>query len=591
MPYLTATRGKGGKVYSGPQYSSGEVGSISGSVVVIRFDEPVKSTNFKNGVTIKVNGSGATIDSATIQTDKHYAYCVLHTATVWGDIVTWEYAAASGDISSLSNVVLQNVSAKTVTNNNASLIGFYVDATAGNDSNTGRTTGDPWKTLAKVNAATMHPGEYILLKCGEVWYETLTVPAAGTTGKPITITSYGTGAKPIISGASAAAPTTPIRSSCIYEINGYGYITVDGIEVAYALDYGITHNRWNANATEYTTPNWIVQNCVFTKCVCRLFGPNTIVQDNVFVGPQPATADEGGLLIRGAVATNCQILRNTISGYYSRGIWLLIGVTAPTVNDNIVHDITWTYGTTTLEGYGINFDGFGRLILGSSTCMRNTVYNCSSNGIEFENCSQGSTVYRNLIHDCGGHGIVYMNYAAQGSRYTDQRGNNVGALITYNIIYRCNHGIQHTDCGGTDIWNNVIWEGVGTAPKGIAMNTTYCTDVDIRNTIIGNGWSYAISVPNAVWTDQISYLDYSALQSACLERRSSTNYTLAQLQGLSYCLNSFSTTPGFTDSTNHDFTLAVGSPCINAGINVGQTKDFANVDVGNPPEIGAYEYV
>ena len=39
-----------------------------------------------------------------------------------------------------------------------------------------------------------------------------------------------------------------------------------------------------------------------------------------------------------------------------------------------------------------------------------------------------------------------------------------------------------------------------------------------------------------------------------------------------------------------DFHLQAGSPCINAGIDVGLTTDYDGRAVGNPPEIGAYEY-
>ncbi len=75
-------------------------------------------------------------------------------------------------------------------------VDYYVDATAGNDSNSGLTTALPWKTLSKVNAASFTPGDRIHLKRGEVWRETLTVPASG-----LTIDDYGTGDQPEINGA------------------------------------------------------------------------------------------------------------------------------------------------------------------------------------------------------------------------------------------------------------------------------------------------------------------------------------------------------------------------------------------------------
>jgi hypothetical protein len=46
--------------------------------------------------------------------------------------------------------------------------------------------------------------------------------------------------------------------------------------------------------------------------------------------------------------------------------------------------------------------------------------------------------------------------------------------------------------------------------------------------------------------------------------------------------------PLFVSSS--DFHLQSGSPAIGAGVDVGLLTDYDNRTVGNPPEIGAYEY-
>ena len=79
---------------------------------------------------------------------------------------------------------------------------YYVSASEGNDSNSGTDSAHPWKTLAKVNDALNNQGstyQYnIYLKRGDTWrgeylktYKTSNV----------TITAYGSGAKPIITGS------------------------------------------------------------------------------------------------------------------------------------------------------------------------------------------------------------------------------------------------------------------------------------------------------------------------------------------------------------------------------------------------------
>ncbi len=79
---------------------------------------------------------------------------------------------------------------------------YYVDASAGNDGNNGTTIQTPWRSIAKVSGSTFYPGDSILFKSGNIWREQLTVPSSGSAGSPITFGSYGTGAKPVLSGAN-----------------------------------------------------------------------------------------------------------------------------------------------------------------------------------------------------------------------------------------------------------------------------------------------------------------------------------------------------------------------------------------------------
>lgn len=77
---------------------------------------------------------------------------------------------------------------------------YYVDATSGNDNNTGTTPQSAWKTLTKVNSITYQPGDKILMKAGERWTGRLRPLGSGVEGNPITIGQYGTGSKPLIQG-------------------------------------------------------------------------------------------------------------------------------------------------------------------------------------------------------------------------------------------------------------------------------------------------------------------------------------------------------------------------------------------------------
>jgi len=75
---------------------------------------------------------------------------------------------------------------------------YYVSRSSGNDSWTGLSDDKPWKTLAKASAVKYVPGDGILLKCGDTWDEELHPRGSGTAARPITISSYGKGNKPVI---------------------------------------------------------------------------------------------------------------------------------------------------------------------------------------------------------------------------------------------------------------------------------------------------------------------------------------------------------------------------------------------------------
>lgn len=85
---------------------------------------------------------------------------------------------------------------------------YYVDAEKGDDLWSGRAnapsgTDGPWRTLARVGAASLLPGDNVLLKCGQVWYEPLAIRASGTPSSPITIGAFPAGCaeRPTIDGA------------------------------------------------------------------------------------------------------------------------------------------------------------------------------------------------------------------------------------------------------------------------------------------------------------------------------------------------------------------------------------------------------
>ena len=78
---------------------------------------------------------------------------------------------------------------------------YYVDSNGGNDSNEGTSEGKAFKTLDKVNALDLEPGDTVLLKKGSVFEDqalTFTKEDSGTAEAPVKVSTYGEGKRPQI---------------------------------------------------------------------------------------------------------------------------------------------------------------------------------------------------------------------------------------------------------------------------------------------------------------------------------------------------------------------------------------------------------
>lgn len=114
----------------------------------------------------------------------------------------------------------------------------YYISNSGNDSNTGLTTAQAWKTLNKVNSWTFKPGDQILFQRGSTFYGSLTVKSSGTASNPITYGAYGTGNNPVITGFTTV-PSWKNLGNNIWEstdavstLETCNMVTVNGVNTA-----------------------------------------------------------------------------------------------------------------------------------------------------------------------------------------------------------------------------------------------------------------------------------------------------------------------------------------------------------------------
>lgn len=77
---------------------------------------------------------------------------------------------------------------------------YYVSSFQGSDNNDGLSPATAWRSIDKLNSVSFHPGDHVLFRSGDTWQGMFWLQNSGTSGNPIIIDSYGSGAKPIIDG-------------------------------------------------------------------------------------------------------------------------------------------------------------------------------------------------------------------------------------------------------------------------------------------------------------------------------------------------------------------------------------------------------
>ncbi len=107
---------------------------------------------------------------------------------------------------------------------------YYVDAQA-TDGGNGLSEGTAWNQLSDITGLVA--GDSVLLQRGDVWREALTTSASGTSGSPITLGAYGTGANPLLKGSVLVTGWTGGGGGSWIETDPGGNVTVAAGQVSW----------------------------------------------------------------------------------------------------------------------------------------------------------------------------------------------------------------------------------------------------------------------------------------------------------------------------------------------------------------------
>ncbi|WP_375447784.1 PA14 domain-containing protein [uncultured Fibrella sp.] len=205
---------------------------------------------------------------------------------------------------------------------------YYV-ANSGSDGNTGRSADSPFQTIGKINSLALQPGDQVLFQRNNTFRGTLQIRQSGTSAQPIVIDAYGSGNKPVLSGATpvnnwtnlgnnvwqASCPSCGDRVTGLYRDNSAlplgRYPNLDAANKGY-LTVQSHSGKIQLAGQQFFSTNWVGGEVVF-RPVQWILNRSTITGQNgntlnlasagtyditdgwgYFIQNHPATLDQNG---------------------------------------------------------------------------------------------------------------------------------------------------------------------------------------------------------------------------------------------------------------------------------------------------------
>ncbi len=531
---------------------------------------------------------------------------------------------------------------------------YYLSSSSGNDSYTAaqaQSQSTPWKTLAKINSymASIKPGDNILLKSGD----TFTIPegvntggllmtVSGTSTQPIVISSYGTGALPIITLPAvtgwAAGATAGIYTAKFTIQTCCSLMYQDGVPMTKASSSALTDGNWYGDGTTlyYKPTTGTTANHTVTVCnINNSYIPGIDLSARQYITVNGIQFNSLGVGVKTFGATSAGevglTVQNCAFNYCQSGIFFMPGAgnnTNSTFQNNLfyrcqvgvrMYTISAVGGTlaTTTIGTHTNCKIINNEMSQCGTTDGKTHWQSKVAGTDFEAIGlqnfMGGTIANNYIHDGYCIGISWYNLLTRSSSNNTIIGNAImnnlkGGLImigdaSYNYSYNNNlfaNNLFVNSNGGpgsgdgtiaiyqgtlTTVNNKFVNNTLSGPLNNIAFETANAPYFTIENNIISNSgqynfvtWHFSTKPASLTMDYNLYYQTVSPSYFAV-----SSNKSLAQMQALGLETHSKVANPLFVNPAANQYQLQSTSPALNTGVNVGLSY------YGAAPDMGAYE--
>jgi hypothetical protein len=121
---------------------------------------------------------------------------------------------------------------------------YFVDSTAGDDANSGRSPAGAWRTLAPVRETAFGPGDCLLLRAGGAFDAPLDLHGSGTPEQPIRVGPYGEGPPPKVTAGPGGGPLVSLVNSECWEVADLELEGGSCGVFAYAKEFGVARHLW-----------------------------------------------------------------------------------------------------------------------------------------------------------------------------------------------------------------------------------------------------------------------------------------------------------------------------------------------------------
>ena len=313
---------------------------------------------------------------------------------------------------------------------------YYVSQSNGDDGHDGQAavfdgTHGPWRTLAKATSVAYQPGDQLLLRCGDIWHETLTLRGDGVADSPVTVTSYGTGQRPLICGNranySACLIIDKASHYCIRDLEMESAqhairIVVDSRATAAPAGYRIEdcflHDIVGPTFPDLTNKDVYTHNGLrdlgWAIFIDGLGSPEPVRLKDLIVRHCVGLRTQAFFIQMGAVSLeDITFDGNTIAHSSFNSVYQAGARNFDITNCAFVYSYPWEYhpnGATQVLAGGLTADGAVRNeVIGNEFGWAGDYPGCPDGcAYDFEGSTAGVTFQQNFIHDTFGESVLFM---------------------------------------------------------------------------------------------------------------------------------------------------------------------------------------